>query len=106
VRRFQGLELRCVQWHMDPLAVEEVHSSFFEDAAAFPPGSVEFDCALLMRGIRHEWRAREDLCCPLETVEPVIRPADRRRAARADLARGSPAMTMQTILDRPWPANG
>lgn len=74
VRRFQGLELRCVQWHMDPLAVEEVHSSFFEDAAAFPPGSVEFDCALLMRGIRHEWRAREDLCCPLETVEPVIRP--------------------------------
>jgi Uncharacterized conserved protein (COG2071) len=71
VRRFQGLELQCQQWHMDPLAVEEVHSSYFENAVAFPPGSVEFDCALLMRGIRHVWRAREELCCPVEAL-PVI----------------------------------
>jgi hypothetical protein len=74
VRRFQGLELECPQWQVQPLSVEEVHSSFFENAAAFPPGSVEFDCALLMRGIRHVWRAREELCCPVEAVEPVIRP--------------------------------
>ena len=32
-----------------------VESSFFEDQVRFPAGSVEFDCALLMRGIEHEW---------------------------------------------------
>ncbi len=73
-RRFQGLELRCLSWAVEPLAVEEVHSSYFEDAATFPPGSVEFDCALLMRGIRHEWHARADLCCPSEVALPLLGP--------------------------------
>jgi hypothetical protein len=29
----------------------------------FPKGSIEFDCALLMRGIEHEWHGVPDLCC-------------------------------------------
>ena len=29
--RFQGLELRCNHWHVDPLGVEEVRSNFFEN---------------------------------------------------------------------------
>jgi hypothetical protein len=41
-----------------------VTSSFFEDSALFPKGSIEFDCALLMCGIEHEWHGRSDLCCP------------------------------------------
>lgn len=61
--RFQGLELRCPNWHVEPLEVEEVRSSFFEDAELFPKGSIEFDCALLMRGIDHEWHGKADLCC-------------------------------------------
>lgn len=61
--RFQGLELRCLNWRIEPLEVEEVHSSFFEDASLFPKGSIEFDCALLMRGIDHEWHGKSDLCC-------------------------------------------
>src|SRR5439155_25920235 len=61
--RFQGLELRCRGWRVEPLEVKEVRSSFFEDAALFPPGSVAFDCALLMRGVEHEWHGREDWCC-------------------------------------------
>ncbi len=61
--RFQGLELRCLNWHIEPLEVDEVRSSFFEDESLFPRGSIEFDCALLMRGIEHEWHGREDLCC-------------------------------------------
>jgi len=73
IRRFQGMELHCMKWQVEPLAIEEVHSSFFEDSAAFPAGSVEFDCALLMRGIRHVWRAQQDLCCPVEAT-PVLRP--------------------------------
>jgi hypothetical protein len=61
--RFQGLELRCVNWQVEPLEVEEVRSSYFEDESLFPKGSIEFDCALLMRGIEHEWHGKSDLCC-------------------------------------------
>jgi hypothetical protein len=64
--RFQGLELRCLKWEVEPLAVEEVRSSFFDDEALFPPGSITFDCALLMRGIDHEWHGKPDLCCASE----------------------------------------
>jgi hypothetical protein len=62
--KFQGLELRCLEWKAEPLEVEEVRSSFFEDRSLFPEGSIEFDCALLMRGIEHQWHGRSDLCCP------------------------------------------
>jgi Uncharacterized conserved protein (COG2071) len=64
--RFHGLDLRCVNWHVEPLEVEEVRSSFFEDESQFPKGSIAFDCALLMRGIEHEWHGRSDLCCQRE----------------------------------------
>jgi hypothetical protein len=60
-RQFQGLELRCSSWQVESLAVRSVRSSFFDDSAVFPFGSVELDCALLMRGIEHEWHSREDL---------------------------------------------
>ncbi|QEL15608.1 DUF2071 domain-containing protein [Limnoglobus roseus] len=62
--RFQGLELKCDGWRVEPLEVRSVTSSFFGDRARFPAGSVAFDCALLMRGIDHEWHGKADLCCP------------------------------------------
>jgi hypothetical protein len=62
-RRFDGLELRCKRWAVQPLAVEAVQSSYFDDGTNFPDGSASFDCALLMRGIEHEWHTREDVCC-------------------------------------------
>jgi hypothetical protein len=62
--RLQGLELRCQSWRVEPLAIEQVESSFFDDPARFPPGTAMFDCALIMRDIRHEWHSLEDLCCP------------------------------------------
>jgi len=65
--RFDGLELRCRDWGVEPLAVDRVESSYFEDESRFPKGSVEFDCALLMRGIDHEWHGRKELCCPSTT---------------------------------------
>jgi uncharacterized protein DUF2071 len=61
-REFDGLELRTFNWHVQPLATEKVESSFFADRTLFPASSVEFDCALLMRGIDHEWHGRESLC--------------------------------------------
>lgn len=58
---YDGLELQTFDWQVEPLTVERVKSSFFGDTSIFPEGSVEFDCALLMRGIEHEWHGREML---------------------------------------------
>ncbi|MFP6669603.1 MAG: DUF2071 domain-containing protein [Pirellulales bacterium] len=55
---YDGLELRTVNWNVESLAVDRVESSFFADSRLFPAGSVEFDCALLMRNIKHEWHRR------------------------------------------------
>jgi Uncharacterized conserved protein (COG2071) len=70
--RFQGLELRCFHWRVEALDVEEVRSSFFEDATLFPKGGIEFDCALLMRGIEHEWHGRPDLCCAADVNQTPV----------------------------------
>ena len=61
--RYDGLELRCQNWHCDSMEIDKIESSYFLNEAKFPAGSVEFDCALLMRGIDHEWHAQADLCC-------------------------------------------
>jgi Uncharacterized conserved protein (COG2071) len=65
---YDGIELCCQNWSVAPLDVEKVESSYFEDKSLFPKGSVEFDCALLMQNIQHEWHSREDVCClnPIE----------------------------------------
>ncbi len=60
--QYDGLELRTRQWQVEPLAVSRMESSFFQNPALFPVGSVEFDCALLMRGIDHEWHGQPTLC--------------------------------------------
>jgi uncharacterized protein YqjF (DUF2071 family) len=68
--RFHGLELRCKTWHVDALTVSNVRSSVFDDRARFPDGTIAFDCALVMRGVDHEWHGHADLCCPT-VAEPV-----------------------------------
>jgi len=62
VGKYDGLELRSLQWEVEPLEVEQVRSNFFENESLFPEGTVKFDCALLMRGIEHEWHGLEPLC--------------------------------------------
>lgn len=57
----EGLHLQTAFWHVEPLEIDEVSSSYFADSRAFPPGSVEFDCALLMRNIPSEWRTVPEL---------------------------------------------
>ena len=61
--RYDGMELRCKNWSVSPLDVSHMRSSFFENGELFPPDSIHFDCALLMRGIEHEWHGREEICC-------------------------------------------
>ncbi len=60
--QFDGMELLSFNWQVRPLDVEKVISSFFENQELFPSGSVEFDCALLMQGIDHEWHGKDCLC--------------------------------------------
>ncbi|MEM1212723.1 MAG: DUF2071 domain-containing protein [Planctomycetota bacterium] len=69
--RFHGMELHSLDWRVSPLAIEQEHSSFFDDRERFPPGSIEPDCALLMRNIAHEWRSRPDLYTS-ETREELV----------------------------------
>ena len=59
--RLDGIELRTQRWKVEPLLVEKVFSSYFADQSKFPEGSALFDCALMMRNIRHEWHAASDL---------------------------------------------
>lgn len=59
---YDALELQSFDWHIQPLAVTDVQSSFFDDTRMFPSGSATFDHALLMRGIDHQWHSRESLC--------------------------------------------
>ena len=57
-KEFDGLELHCPEWRMEPLVVDLVTSSFFENRDVFRSGSVKFDSAFLMRNIPHQWHAR------------------------------------------------
>jgi|SRR5215217_629371 len=58
--KFDGLNLQTYKWEMKPLEVTAVHSTFFENNAIFPEGSVQFDNALLMTNIEHEWKSVPD----------------------------------------------
>ena len=58
---YDGLELRTFDWSVDAFEIDELQSSFFDDTSRFPEGTVRFDCALLMRGIAHEWHAKPDI---------------------------------------------
>ena len=76
----QGGQCECVElctetWNVTPLAVDSVRSSWFDDEARFPAGSIALDSALLMRRIPAVWRPR-----PLE--------ASRRRSSMASAASG------------------
>jgi hypothetical protein len=59
--RLDGLRLETSDWRVEPLDISSVYSSYFSDESRFPKGSVEFDHALVMRDIAHEWHNTEDL---------------------------------------------
>jgi uncharacterized protein YqjF (DUF2071 family) len=62
--RLDGIKLCTRGWRVQPLEVHDVHSGFFSDERRFPKGSVEFDHALVMRNIPHEWLALDPLMLP------------------------------------------
>lgn len=64
-----GLVLHTDAWLVRALAVSSIHSSYFEDRARFPEGSIHFDHALVMRDIPHEWHQTEEMIHPPLGVE-------------------------------------
>jgi hypothetical protein len=59
--RLDGLLLRTLEWRVQALEVSTADSSYFADTSRFPSGAVQFDHALVMRDILHEWHQAEDL---------------------------------------------
>jgi len=59
--RLDGLKLQTDKWLVQPLEVSNIYSSYFADKTKFPEGSIEFDHALIMRDIEHEWHTADDL---------------------------------------------
>lgn len=68
--RLDGLTLHAFRWDVTPLEIETIESSYFSDPVLFPPGSIEFDHALLMRDIPHEWLSAGEVCCQPCTAAP------------------------------------
>lgn len=61
VDRLDGLRLDTKQWKVEPLEVANVYSSYFSDERIFPMTSIQFDHALIMRNVEHEWHSAADL---------------------------------------------
>lgn len=66
-----ALVLKTFEWKVKPLEVEQVHSSWFSDHHRFPASSIQFDHALIMRDIPHEWHAGEELSLSQGGGNPV-----------------------------------
>ena len=66
--RLDGLRLKTLAWRVRALTVEQVKSSFFADTAHFPVGSLQFDHALIMRDIPHEWHQAASMTTKTEPV--------------------------------------
>lgn len=58
-----GISLVMPKWEVTPLDVQRVTSAFFDDRSVFPENSLEFDHALLMRNLVHEWHTEPALAC-------------------------------------------
>ena len=59
--RLDGLRLKTERWQVEPLRIRTIQSSYFSDEKVFPAGSIEFDHALIMKNVAHEWHSAEDL---------------------------------------------
>jgi hypothetical protein len=60
--RLAGVELATDDWAVTPLAVDDVHASFFE--RNLPADAFAFDNALRMTDVGHEWQPRAAMAGP------------------------------------------
>lgn len=56
-KELDGIDLEIKDWQVESLKADFVESSFYDDTNIFPPKSIEFDHALIMRNVAHEWHS-------------------------------------------------
>ncbi|MGV9675416.1 DUF2071 domain-containing protein [Nocardia sp. NPDC003482] len=66
-RHLDALELRTDAWHVEPLDIDSVHSTVFDDRTRYPAGTAELDSALLMREVPVTWHPLP----PLRQLSPA-----------------------------------
>ena len=59
--RLDGLNLKTKEWHVEPLEIRTIYSSYFSAKDKFPEGSIDFDHALIVKNVAHEWHSADDL---------------------------------------------
>lgn len=59
-KTLDGIILDIKDWKAEPLEMNFVESSFYDETHNFPKGSIEFDHALLMQNVAHEWRSAKN----------------------------------------------
>lgn len=52
---FQGMELRMLEWDIQPMTIKKASVHLFENSSSFPKGTARLDSAMLMKNLRHEW---------------------------------------------------
>lgn len=58
--RIDALELSTAWWRVQPFEVSQVKSAFFDNPRLFPPASIAFDSALIMRDVPCRWTSRHE----------------------------------------------
>ena len=53
--QYDGIELKTRGWKVKPFTVSDLYSSFFQNEELFPKGSIQFDHALFMENVDHDW---------------------------------------------------
>ena len=74
---FDGVALAAEEWGIEPLHLDELRSSFFDDPDRFAAGTAVPDSAFLMAGIHTVWRARPALVA-LQDGLPVPSPTQQQ----------------------------
>jgi len=59
-KHLDGMKLDTKEWKVQPLAIDFVKSSFYDDTSVFPKGTMTLDHALIMQNVEHEWHAAPD----------------------------------------------
>lgn len=70
---FDGVELGTDGWALQPLRIDEVSSSFFDDPDRFPAGTTHLDSAFLMEGLATTWHPQPKLHAPAFIGDAVSR---------------------------------
>ncbi|MGX1754620.1 DUF2071 domain-containing protein [Sphingobacterium sp. NPDC055346] len=62
-KSFDGLKLNTYNWEISPLEVQNIKSTYFDDKNRFPEGSIQFDHAVIMLNIEHDWQSMKSISC-------------------------------------------